>query len=453
MKGARSLRKIFYHCEIPLSSYNSPQSRLISSALNLLTKLSVSVNIIFFLGSVQSDRKPWFTLDALVHSQAFCPVIYLDHNATTPVAPEVLEAMKLYWGAEYGNPSSAYALGRFAGQALEEARAQVAELLDCSPSEIVFTSGGTESNNMVIKGVAHSLAQNGRHIVTTAIEHPAVTNPCLFLLYNGYDVSFLPVDSTGLVDPAAVKAAIRPTTVLISVMHANNETGTIQPISEIGALAREAGVLFHTDATHSFPRVPLDVREAPVDLVTVAAHLIHGPKGVGGLYVRKGTPLVKWMDGGFQEFNLRAGAENIPGAVGFARAVELVTPEETARLQEMRDRLIEQLLRIPHSRLNGHPTLRLPHNANVSFRFVEGESILLHLDMRGFAVSTGSACFSRSLEASHVILGIGGNHERAHGSVRFTFGRFNQPEDVDAVADAIADVIEKLRAISPLGKE
>jgi len=211
-------------------------------------------------------------------------------------------------------------------------------------------------------------------------------------------------------------------------------------------------VLFHTDASHSFPRVSLDVREVPVDLVTVTAHLIHGPKGVGGLYVRQGTPLAKWMDGGFQEFNLRGGVENIPGAVGFAKAVELVTPEETARLQDMRDRLIERLLRIPHSRLNGHPTLRLPHNANVSFRFVEGESILLHLDMRGFAVSTGSACFSRSLEASHVILGIGGDHERAHGSVRFTFGRFNQPEDVDAVAEAISDVIEKLRAISPLGK-
>jgi cysteine desulfurase len=212
-------------------------------------------------------------------------------------------------------------------------------------------------------------------------------------------------------------------------------------------------VLFHVDATHAFPRVPLDVRQTPVDLLTVSAHLIHGPKGVGGLYVRKGTPMAKWMDGGFQEFNLRGGEENIPGAVGFAKAVELVTPEETAQLQTMRDRLIERLLAIPHSRLNGHPALRLPHNANVSFRFVEGESILLHLDMRGFAVSTGSACFSRSLEASHVMLGIGGDHERAHGSVRFTFGRFNQPQDVDKVADAIADVIARLRAISPLGKE
>jgi cysteine desulfurase len=211
--------------------------------------------------------------------------------------------------------------------------------------------------------------------------------------------------------------------------------------------------LFHTDATHSFPRVALDVQKTPVDLVTVTGELVHGPKGVGGLYVREGTKINKWMDGGFQEFDLRGGSENIPGAVGFAKAVELVTTEETARLQAMRDRLIEQLLEIPHSQLNGHPVFRLPAHANVSFRFVEGESILLHLDLRGFAVSTGSACFSRSLEASHVILGIGGNHERAHGSVRFTFGRFNQEEDVDKVATQVADVIEQLRAISPLGKE
>jgi cysteine desulfurase len=212
-------------------------------------------------------------------------------------------------------------------------------------------------------------------------------------------------------------------------------------------------VLLHTDATHAFMRVPLDVRLMPIDLVTVAAHTLHGPKGIGALYVREGTPLRKWMDGGFQENNARAGTENIPGAVGFAKAVELITPEETSRLQGMRDALIERLLRVPHARLNGHPKLRLPHNANISFRFVEGESILLHLDMRGFAVSTGSACFSRSLEASHVMLGIGGDHERAHGSVRFTFGRFNQMDEVDAVAEALTDVIEQLRAISPLGKE
>jgi cysteine desulfurase len=224
-------------------------------------------------------------------------------------------------------------------------------------------------------------------------------------------------------------------------------------VASIASICRQAGVLFHTDATHSFPRMPLDVGRTPVDLVTITAHLVHGPKGVAALYVRRGTPLTKWMDGGFQEFDRRAGVENIPGAVGFAKAVELVTEEETKRLESMRDLLIERLLQIPHSRLNGHPVWRLPQNANVSFRFVEGESILLHLDMRGFAVSTGSACFSRSLEASHVIMGIGGDHERAHGSVRFTLGRFNHVGDVEAVADAIAGVIAKLRAISPLGKE
>ncbi|MEA3339318.1 MAG: cysteine desulfurase family protein, partial [Chloroflexota bacterium] len=233
---------------------------------------------------------------------------------------------------------------------------------------------------------------------------------------------------------------------------ANQEIGTLQDLEAIGEICQEKDVLFHTDATHSFPRVPLDVREVPVDLATVAAHTIHGPKGVGGLYVREGTSIRKWMDGGFQEFNLRPGAENIPGAVGFARAVELVTPEETARLQGLRDRLTGRLLEIPHTRINGHPEHRLPHNVNISFRFVEGESLLLHLDMRGFAVSTGSACFSRSLEASHVILGIGGNHERAHGSVRFTFGRFNEEGNVDAVAAALTEVVRELRRISPLGK-
>jgi cysteine desulfurase len=239
---------------------------------------------------------------------------------------------------------------------------------------------------------------------------------------------------------------------MISVQAANQEIGTLQDLAAIAEIAQEKGTLFHTDATHSFLRVPLDVREIPADMVTVSAHTIHGPKGVGGLYIRKGTSLRKWMDGGFQEFDLRPGVENIPGAIGFAKAVELVTPEETARLQAMRDRLTKLLLEVPNTRVNGHPELRLPHNANISFRFVEGESLLLHLDLRGFAVSTGSACFSRSLEASHVIMGIGGNHERAHGSVRFTLGRFNQESDVDAVADAVSGVVADLRRISPLGK-
>ena len=386
----------------------------------------------------------------------FGEFVYLDNAAATRLDERVLEVIKPYLFETYAVATSqfGYSPGIEARDALDAARATIARALGAAPEEFIFTSGSTESSNMALKGVALALGEKkGRHIITSRIEDFAVLHSARALEKQGFQVTYLGVDEHGRLDLDQLREAITPQTILVSVQAANQEIGTLQDVAAVGAICRERDVLFHTDATHSFLRVPLDVREVPVDLVTVAAHLIHGPKGVGGLYVRQGTPLVKWMDGGFQEFNLRAGSENIPGAVGFARAVELVTPEETARLQDMRDRLIERLLRIPHSRLNGHPVLRLPHNANVSFRFVEGESILLHLDMRGFAVSTGSACFSRSLEASHVILGIGGNHERAHGSVRFTFGRFNQAEDVDAVADAIADVIEKLRAISPLGKE
>jgi len=381
--------------------------------------------------------------------------VYLDNAAATRLDERVLEAMKPYFLETYAVATSqfGYSPGIEARDALDAARATIAGALGAEPEEFIFTSGSTESSNMALKGVAMALGEKkGRHIITSKIEDFPVLNSARALEKQGFRVTYLDVDEYGRVNLDQLREAITPETILVSIQAANQEIGTLQDVAAIGAICRERGVLFHTDATHSFPRVPLDVREVPVDLVTVSAHLIHGPKGIGGLYVRKGTPLAKWMDGGFQEFNLRAGEENIPGAVGFARAVELVTPEETARLQDMRDRLIERLLRIPNSRLNGHPTLRLPHNANVSFRFVEGESILLHLDMRGFAVSTGSACFSRSLEASHVILGIGGNHERAHGSVRFTFGRFNKPEDVDAVVEAISDVIENLRAISPLGK-
>jgi cysteine desulfurase len=386
----------------------------------------------------------------------FGDFVYLDNAAATRLDERVLEVMMPYLFETYVVATSqfGYSPGIEAKDALDAARATIAGALGAEPEEFIFTSGSTESSNMALKGVALALGEKkSRHIITSKIEDFPVLHSARALEKQGFQVTYLDVDEYGRLNLDQLREAITPQTILVSVQAANQEIGTLQDLAAIGAICRERGVLFHTDATHSFPRVLLDVQEVPVDLATVTAHLIHGPKGVGGLYVRKGTPLAKWMDGGFQEFNLRAGAENIPGAVGFAKAVELVTPEETARLQELRDRLIERLLRIPHSRLNGHPTLRLPHNANVSFRFVEGESILLHLDMRGFAVSTGSACFSRSLEASHVILGIGGNHERAHGSVRFTFGRFNQAEDVDAVADAIADVIENLRAISPLGKE
>ena len=394
----------------------------------------------------------------------FGEFVYLDNAAATRLDERVLEAMTPYFLETYAVATSqfGYSPGIEAKDALEAARSTIARALGAKPEEFIFTSGSTESSNMALKGVAMALGARsgdrrpsgkGKHIIISKIEDFPVLYSARALEKQGFRVTYLDVDEYGRVNLDQLRQAITPETILVSIQTANQEIGTLQDVAAIGAICREQGVLFHTDATHSFPRVLLDVREVPVDLVTVTAHLIHGPKGIGGLYVRKGTPLVKWMDGGFQEFNLRAGEENIPGAIGFATAVELVTPEETARLQDMRDRLIERLLQIPHSRLNGHPTLRLPHNANVSFRFVEGESILLHLDMRGFAVSTGSACFSRSLEASHVILGIGGNHERAHGSVRFTFGRFNKPEDVDAVVDAISEVIAALREISPLGKE
>ncbi len=382
--------------------------------------------------------------------------IYLDNAAATRLDERVLDAMKPYLFDTYAVATSqfGYSLGVDAKDALDAARASIAQRLGASAEELVFTSGSTESSNMALKGVALALgAKKGRHIITSKIEDFPVLYSARALEKQGFSVTYLDADSDGRVDPDQLARAITPQTILVSVQTANQEIGTLQDIAAIGKLCREREVLFHTDATHAFPRVALDVRQVPADLITLTAHLIHGPKGVGALYIRQGTPLTKWMDGGFQEFNLRGGEENIPGIIGFARAVELATPEETARLQAMRDRLIARLLQTPHSRLNGHPTLRLPQNANISFRFVEGESILLHLDMRGFAVSTGSACFSRSLEASHVILGIGGDHERAHGSVRLTVGRFNTDQDVDRVTEALPDVIANLRAISPLGKE
>jgi len=390
----------------------------------------------------------------------FEKVVYLDNAAATRLDERVLEAMTPYFFDVYAVATSqfGYSIGIDARDALDQARASIAARMGAKPEEFIFTSGDTESSNLALKGVALALGPGakkprGRHLITTRIEDFPVLHSARALEKQGLEVTYLEVGPDGRLDLDHLQAAIRPDTILVSIQAANQEIGTLQDVAAIGAICHERGVLFHTDATHAFPRLPLDVHAAHVDLMTVSAHTIHGPRGIGGLYVREGTPLGKWMDGGFQEFNLRPGVENIPGAIGFVRAVELVTPEETARLQAMRDRAIARLLEIPHSRLNGHPTLRLPQNVNVSFRFVEGESILLHLDMRGFAVSTGSACFSRSLEASHVILGIGGDHEQAHGSVRLTFGRFNTEQDVDAVADALTEVVTQLRVISPLGKE
>ena len=384
----------------------------------------------------------------------FGKLVYLDNAASTRLDERVLEAMKPYFFETYAVATSefGYSLGIEAKEALEKARGTLAPTLGASPEELIFTSGSTESSNLALKGVAMALREKkGRHIITSKIEDFPVLNSAKGLEKQGFRVTYLNVDSEGFVDLDQLRGSITDDTILVSVQHANQEIGTIQDIESIGRLCREKGVIFHTDATHTFTRVPLDVRKMPVDLITISAHIIHGPKGIGGLYTRKGTPIKNLMDGGFQEFNLRAGLENIPGAVGFAKAVELVTPEENEQLMTMRDRLIDRVLsEIPHTTVNGHRWKRTPHNANITFHFVEGESITLHLDMRGFAVSTGSACFSRSLQASHVILGIGGDHERAHGSVRFTFGRYNTMEDANGVVEAIAEIVKELRAISPL---
>jgi len=384
-------------------------------------------------------------------------VIYLDNAASTRMDERVLDAMKPYLFDVYAVATSefGYSLGIEAREALEDARQRIATRLGASAEEVIFTSGSTESSNLAIKGVALALAEKkGKHLIVSAIEDFPVLHSAKALERQGFEVTYLEVDGDGFVDLSRLEEAIRPDTVLVSIQHANQEIGTVQDVAEIARICRARQVIFHTDAIHSFGRLDLDVGKVGVDLVTVAAHTLHGPKGIGALYIRKDTPLVKLMDGGFQEFNKRAGIENIPGAVGFATALELVTDEETARLKEMRDHLIDRVLEeIPRTTLNGHRTRRLPQNANITFHLVEGESITLHLDMRGFAVSTGSACFSRSLEASHVIRAIGGDHERAHGSVRFTFGRYNKMADVDAVVDAIAEVVSQLRKISPLGPE
>jgi len=383
--------------------------------------------------------------------------VYLDNAAATRMDEKVLEVMKPFFFETYPVATSefGYSLGIEAREALENAREEIAHYIGATGAEFIFTSGSTESSNLAVKGVALALGEKkGRHIIVSAIEDFPVLHSAKALEKYGFSVTYLDVDHEGLVNLDRLRDSITDETILVSIQHANQEIGTIQDIETIGRICSKKGVLFHTDATHTFTRVPLDFKKVKVDLITVSPHTIHGPKGIGGLFIRKDTPITKWMDGGFQEFNLRAGLENIPGAVGFAKAVELVTPEENERLKTMRDHLIDRVsAEIPDTTLNGHRSKRSPQNANITFHFVEGESITLHLDMRGFSVSTGSACFSRSLEASHVILGIGGDHERAHGSIRFTFSRYNTMEEVDSVIDTIAEVIGELRKISPLGKK
>lgn len=382
---------------------------------------------------------------------------YFDNSAANRMDERVLEAMKPYFFENYAVATSefAYSEGIDARESLDTIRSKLAALLGANAEEFIFTSGNTESSNIALKGVALALGKKkGTHIITSKIEDFPVLHSARALEKQGFHITYLDVDGDGFVDLDQLRDSLTNKTILVSIQHANQEIGTIQEIKNIGNICREKNVLFHTDATHSFTRVPLDTREISVDLITVSAHTIHGPKGVGGLYVRKDTPIMKWMDGGFQEFDIRPGLENIPGAVGFATAAKLVTSEETQRLQGMRDRIIERVLaEIPNTTLNGHRWKRIPHNANITFHFVEGESITLHLDMHGYAVSTGSACFSRSLESSHVIMGIGGDHERAHGSIRFTFGRYNTMNEVDDIVSALTEIVKELRKISPLGKD
>jgi len=382
--------------------------------------------------------------------------IYLDHAATTPTRPEVVEAMLPYFTDAFGNPSSIYSYGQEARGAVEEARTEVAELIGARSEEIIFTSGGTEADNFALKGVAFANEGKGNHIITTSIEHHAVLEVCKFLEKRGFRVTYLPVDEYGLVVPQDVKRAITDKTILISVMHANNEVGTIEPVEEIGKIAREAGVYFHTDAVQTMGHIPVNVDELKVDLLSISGHKFYGPKGVGAMYVRKGTKLISLMHGGEQEKRRRAGTENVPAIVGLGKAVELAGQDmgkEAERLAYLRDKLIKGLGdKIDHIRLNGHPARRLPNNVNVSIDFVEGESMLLNLDLEGICASTGSACSSASLEPSHVLLALGVLPEQAHGSLRFTLGRENSEEDVERVLEVLPGIVAKLRAMSPLLK-
>ncbi len=382
--------------------------------------------------------------------------IYLDYAATTPTHPEVVKAMLPYFTDAFGNPSSIYSYGQEAKAAIEEARVKVAALVNARDEEIVFTSGGTEADNFALKGVAFANESKGNHIITSSIEHQAVIETCKFLERKGFRITYLPVDESGMVDPSHIKKAITDKTTLISVMHANNEMGTVEPIAEIGKVAKEAGIYFHTDAVQTVGHIPVDVNELGVDLLSMSAHKLYGPKGVGALYIRKGTKLTPFMHGGEQERRRRASTENVPGIVGLGKAAELAQPEvneEAKRLTYLRDQLVKGLVeQIDHIRLNGHPTRRLPNNVNVSVDYVEGESMVLNLDLEGICVSTGSACSSSSLEPSHVLLAMGLSPEQAHGSLRFTLGKWTNEEDIRRVLEVLPRVVAKLRAMSPLFK-
>jgi len=379
--------------------------------------------------------------------------IYLDHAATTPVLPEVADAMRPYMTEMFGNPSSVHSFGQEAKRVLDESRDAVARIIGADASEVYFTSGGTESDNLALIGVAKA-AKNGNHIITTAIEHHAVLETCEYLKTAGIETTVLPVDEHGLVDPAQIEAAITDKTILVSVMHANNEIGTIEPLEEISKITRERGILLHTDAVQAIGAIPMDVNALGVDLLTLTAHKFYGPKGIGALYVRKGTRIAPIIHGGSQERQRRAGTENVPGIVGLAKALEISQVDIEARarsISDLRDYLIRGLVeRIEDLRLNGHPTRRLPNNVNVAVQYIEGEGMLLSLDMIGVAASSGSACTSGSLEPSHVLRAIGLPQDIAHGSIRFSLGRATTQADLDFVLDHFPPIVARLRSLSPM---
>ena len=380
--------------------------------------------------------------------------IYLDHAATTAARPEVVEAMLPYFTEKFGNPSSVYTFSQQNKAVITQCRDVIANSLNAKSNEIYFTAGGSESDNWALKATAEAYASKGKHIITTKIEHHAILHTAQYLEKRGFEVTYLDVDENGIVKLDQLKAAIRPDTILISVMFANNEIGTIEPIKEIGEIAHEHGIIFHTDAVQAYGQVPIDVDEYHIDMLSDSGHKLNGPKGIGFLYIRTGLKLRSFIHGGAQERSRRAGTENVTGIVGLAKAVEIAfatMEERTKKETAMRDHLIDRLLaEVPYARLNGHRTKRLPNNVNISFQFIEGESMLIMLDMKGICASSGSACTSGSLDPSHVLLAIGLPHEIAHGSLRMTLGEENTMEEMDYVADQIKEIVTKLRAMSPL---
>ena len=381
-------------------------------------------------------------------------MIYLDNAATTKTAPEVVDAMLPYFSEYYGNASTIYSLGAESKKAMDHARQIIADSLGAKPEEIYFTAGGSESDNWALKATAEAYASKGKHIITTKIEHPAILHTCEYLEKRGFEITYLNVDRDGLISLDELKAAIRPDTILISVMFANNEIGTIEPIAEIGEIAKEHGVLFHTDAVQAYAQVPINVDEMHIDMLSASGHKLNGPKGIGFLYIRKGVKIRSFVHGGAQERSRRAGTENIPGIVGLGAAVERamrIMDSKTQREIELRDYLIGRLENeIPHCWLNGHRTKRLPNNINFSFLFIEGESMLIMLDMKGICASSGSACTSGSLDPSHVLLAIGLKHEEAHGSLRLTLSEDSTKEEMDIVAEEVKTIVQRLRDMSPL---